>query len=63
MNQWKFILAVFLLLAAACGGSSAPDSGMPLLRAEPDAIEGGRIVDRDGREVILRGVNMNSVVD
>jgi endoglycosylceramidase len=63
MNQWKFILAVFLLLAAACGGSSAPDSGMPLLRAEPDAIEGGRIVDRDGREVILRGVNMNSFVD
>ena len=36
---------------------------MPLLLADPDPVEGGRIVDRNGREVILRGVNMNSFVD
>ncbi len=63
MNRLKFLLSLFVLLVAACGGSSAPDSGMPVLRAQPDPVEGGRIVDGDGREVILRGVNMNSFVD
>ena len=63
MNRLKFVLPLFVFLVSACGGSSAQDSGMPLLRAQPDLVEGGRIVDAHGREVILRGVNMNSFVD
>ena len=63
MKRWKLVLPLCVLLLSACGGSSSPETGMPLLRAEPDPIDGGRIVDRNGREVILRGVNMNSFVD
>lgn len=33
------------------------------LRAEPDAQNGGRIVDSKGREVLLRGVNVNALVE
>jgi endoglycosylceramidase len=31
------------------------------LHAEPDPIHGGRIMDAQGREVLLRGVNVNSL--
>jgi len=63
MKHWKLVLPLCVLLLSACGGSSSPETGMPLLRAEPDPINGGRIVDRSDREVLLRGVNMNSFVD
>ena len=33
------------------------------LHAEPDAENGGRIVDSEGREVLLRGVNVNALVE
>ena len=33
------------------------------LHAELDPVGGGRIVDADGREVLLRGVNVNALVD
>jgi endoglycosylceramidase len=33
------------------------------LHAEPDPVAGGRIVDAAGREVLLRGVNVNALVD
>jgi hypothetical protein len=33
------------------------------LHAEPDPTGGGRIVDSAGREVLLRGVNVNALVD
>ena len=33
------------------------------LHAEPDPENGGRIVDAEGREVLLRGVDMNAFVD
>ena len=33
----------------------------PRLHAEPDADRGGRIMDAKGREVLLRGVNVNSL--
>jgi endoglycosylceramidase len=36
---------------------------LPHLRAEPDPVAGGRIVDAEGREVLLRGVNVNAFVD
>jgi endoglycosylceramidase len=45
-----------------------PPSGTPVahlsaLHAEPDPVGGGRIVDDAGREVLLRGVNVNALVD
>jgi endoglycosylceramidase len=36
---------------------------LPALHAEPDPVHGGRIVDARGREVLLRGVNINAEVD
>jgi endoglycosylceramidase len=36
---------------------------LPALHAEPDPVQGGRIVDAAGREVLLRGVNVNAFVD
>jgi endoglycosylceramidase len=36
---------------------------LPALHAELDPLEGGRIRDAFGREVILRGVNVNAFVD
>jgi endoglycosylceramidase len=36
---------------------------LPALHAEPDPVAGGRIVDARGREVLLRGVNVNALVD
>jgi endoglycosylceramidase len=36
---------------------------LPALHAEPDPVAGGRIVDAHGREVLLRGVNVNSFVE
>jgi endoglycosylceramidase len=33
------------------------------LHAEPDPVRGGRIVDAQGREVLLRGVNVNAFVE
>lgn len=56
---------VFLALVAACSDVSAPDSpsGLSFLHAEPDPVDGGRIVDERGREVLLRGVNVNAFVE
>jgi len=34
---------------------------LPRLKADPDVERGGRIVDSKGREVLLRGVNVNSL--
>jgi endoglycosylceramidase len=36
---------------------------LPALHAEPDPLAGGRIVDAHGREVLLRGVNVNAFVE
>jgi endoglycosylceramidase len=36
---------------------------LPALHAEPDPLHGGRIADAYGREVLLRGVNVNAFVD
>ena len=33
------------------------------MHAEPDVSEGGRIVDAEGREVLLRGVNVNALAE
>jgi len=36
---------------------------LPALHAEPDPDAGGRIVDAEGREVLLRGVNVNALAE
>lgn len=49
--------------------ASAPDPAvgaalqLPALHAEPDPVGGGRIVDSEGRQVILRGVNVNALAE
>jgi hypothetical protein len=44
-------------------GPQAPVARLLPVHAEPDPVTGGRIVDADGREVLLRGVNVNALVD
>lgn len=44
-------------------GGSPPGFALPALHAEPDPVRGGRIVDAFGREVLLRGVNVNAYVE
>jgi endoglycosylceramidase len=44
-------------------GRDATRFVLPALHAEPDPVLGGRIVDEHGREVLLRGVNVNAFVE
>ena len=44
-------------------GHESPRFRLPALHAEPDPVQGGRIVDALGREVLLRGVNVNALVE
>lgn len=46
------------LVAAA--PAPAPAATLPPMHAQPDPDHGGRIVDDRGREVLLRGVNVNA---
>jgi endoglycosylceramidase len=61
------LLLVLAVLAAACSDAPRPTSEGPLrlpaLHAEPDPVAGGRIVDAEGREVLLRGVNVNALAE
>jgi endoglycosylceramidase len=62
------LLAALVVLAAAPVAAAArtrpdPRLGLPALHAVPDAAGGGRIVDARGREVLLRGVNVNALAD
>ncbi|MBN1530602.1 MAG: cellulase family glycosylhydrolase [Thermoleophilaceae bacterium] len=58
-----------LVCAAALGVIAAPAVAAPAavrplpLHADPDKRSGGRIVDSRGREVLLRGVNVNALAD
>lgn len=67
MPKFRLLLAAALLAALAAGCSDAPGTAQPLrlpaLHAEPDPIAGGRIVDAEGREVLLRGVNVNALAE
>lgn len=59
---------LFLTLSTACGDahsseSPAPSDPLPALHAVANTAQGGRIVDERGREVLLRGVNVNAFVD
>jgi endoglycosylceramidase len=63
------ILAAALSPLIACsngdGAGEAQSSALELtaLHAEPDVENGGRIVDARGREVLLRGVNVNALAE
>ncbi|MCU0668909.1 MAG: glycoside hydrolase family 5 protein [Myxococcota bacterium] len=64
-------IAVGLSLACNVGvpgvppapGADASSFRLPALHAEPDPEHGGRIADAHGREVLLRGVNVNAFVE
>lgn len=63
------MLACAATLAAAAPAFAGPRSSarfpeaLPALSAAPDAVRGGRIVDARGREVLLRGVNVDVLAD
>lgn len=67
MDYLRLIVLIALVGALACSGSSSgepsPSDPLPALQAVPDLANGGRIVDATGREVLLRGVNVNSHVE
>ena len=58
-------LAIGVMATPAIGSPSVPDRPpiLPALHAVDDPVHGGRIVDAGGREVLLRGVNINAEVD
>ena len=62
-------LACVAALLAAVPASAGPRSSarfpetLPALSAAPDAQRGGRIVDARGREVLLRGINVDVLAD
>jgi len=58
------IVSLTVLCALPAGASGAPPRlELPPLHAEPDRRAGGRIVDARGREVLLRGVNVNALAE
>lgn len=65
MRRAALVLVLPLLLSAGCSDTDLASSGgdLAFLHAEPDAEDGGRIVDARGREVLLRGVNVNAFVE
>jgi endoglycosylceramidase len=69
MLRWLPVTLVLLVAACDAGIPDPPPRPfpdpfrLPALHAEPDPEAGGRIVDALGREVILRGVNVNAHVE
>ena len=67
----RHLLSLILLTSLGCSSSDpstasgppAPSDPLPSLRAVPDATDVGRIVDAKGREVLLRGINVNAHVE
>jgi endoglycosylceramidase len=67
----SLLIAVLALTFGACTTipfPSPPTTGSwsprpERLHAAPDAANGGRIIDASGREVLLRGVNVNAFVE
>lgn len=57
----RLALLAGMALVVLFGMTTAASGELPKLRAVPDPSDGGRIVDSKGREVILRGVNVNSL--
>jgi endoglycosylceramidase len=59
VSRLRSIVAIAGAAVALAGAGQA--SALPRLHAEPDPAHGGRIADSRGREVLLRGVNVNSL--
>jgi endoglycosylceramidase len=64
----KWCVALAVLVVASCSSNEqsegpSPGDPLPALRAVADMEGGGRIVDSAGREVLLRGVNVNAFVE
>ena len=57
------MLAVFVVATWWWQGSASAAGGLPALHAAPDPAGRGRIVDAQGREVTLRGVNVNALAE
>jgi endoglycosylceramidase len=63
------LVAVSVLVPVAAGDAPAEARTRPRalrllpLHAEPDPVHGGRIVDADGRSILLRGVNVNALAE
>jgi endoglycosylceramidase len=65
-NRFRLLLALLGVLGCSTGtGGGPPTRGdaLPALHAVADPQHVGRIVDESGREVLLRGVNVNGHVD
>jgi len=65
---WSLILLTSLMVLEACNNGSnqglpKPGNPLPSLKALTTGTEPGRIVDSSGRQVLLRGVNVNSHVE
>lgn len=70
---WGLTVLTAALLVAGCSGEgddaesrhggTAAGEPLPRLHAEPDPTGGGRLVDAEGREVLLRGVNVNALAE
>lgn len=64
---WALIAFVCATVALGCESeievSDDATTRLPALHAEPDPVNGGRIVDAEGREVLLRGVNVNALAE
>lgn len=54
-------LAALTLTCLAALAATAQAGTLPALHAVPDRAHGGRIVDAQGRHVLLRGVNVNQL--
>lgn len=72
MTRSRIAFLIVSLLATIALGACSDDSNddvlpgpidLPALHAEPDPVLGGRIVDARGREVLLRGVNVNALAE
>jgi endoglycosylceramidase len=71
----RFVVALMAAVALVAGcdvgvpgvppspGRDAATFRLPALHVEPDPVNGGRIVDAHGREVLLRGANVNANVE
>ena len=57
------LLALLLMAAPAAARRADDPRRLYPLHAEPDAADGGRIVDSRGRTVLLRGVNVNALAE